>query len=200
MKGYPSNDFMQKNEIEQKLKIIKGLILDGDGVWFTGDEYRAVLPDGKAIIMKSRHHHDGQGLSFMRAMGLEILFATAEGQPMGSVVEKLNNLPAVRNGSWKKLSGLMDLKEQGTKVTAVEEWMKAHGLTWQDCAYIGDDRTDLECMKLAGLTATPANGQRFIKKIAHIILTKDGGKGAVREFAEMVIDARGLDETLFSAA
>jgi 3-deoxy-D-manno-octulosonate 8-phosphate phosphatase KdsC-like HAD superfamily phosphatase len=55
-------------------------------------------------------------------------------------------------------------------------------------------------MQKAGLTATPANGQRFIKKIAHVILTKDGGKGAVREFAEMILDARGIDETAFPAA
>ncbi len=191
---------MNQNHILEKLRTIKAVILDGDGVWFSGEEYRAVLPDGQAIVMKVRHHHDGQGLSFMRAMGLEILFATAEGQPMGSVVEKLNNLPSVKNGAWKKLSGLMDLKEHGTKVSSVESWMDAHGLTWEDCAYIGDDRTDLECMQKAGLTATPANGQRFIKKIAHIILSKDGGKGAVREFAEMILDARGIDETSFPAA
>jgi 3-deoxy-D-manno-octulosonate 8-phosphate phosphatase (KDO 8-P phosphatase) len=191
---------MNQNAIIEKLRTIKAVILDGDGVWFSGEEYRAVLPDGQAIVMKARHHHDGQGLSFMRAMGLEILFATAEGQPMGSVVEKLNNLPSVKSGAWKQLSGLMDLKEHGTKVSSVESWMHAHGLTWEDCAYIGDDRTDLECMQKAGLTATPANGQRFIKKIAHVILTKDGGKGAVREFAEMILDARGIDETAFPAA
>lgn len=191
---------MDQNMITERLKNIKGLILDGDGVWFTGEEYRSVLADGQVIVMKSRHHHDGQGVSFMRAMGIKILFATAEGQPMGSVVEKLNKLPSVRSGAWQPVSVLMDLKEQGTKVDAIELWLKEQNLTWDECAYIGDDRTDWECMQLAGLTATPANGQRFIKKIAHIILTKDGGRGAVREFSEMVLDARGIDETAYPAA
>jgi 3-deoxy-D-manno-octulosonate 8-phosphate phosphatase KdsC-like HAD superfamily phosphatase len=186
--------------MQEKLKSIKALILDGDGVWFTGQEFRAVLPSGEAIVMKPRHHHDGQGVSFLRALGLKILFATAEGQPMGSVVEKLNKLPSVTSGAWAPVSVLMDLKEQGTKVDAIEAWLTEQGLTWSDCAYIGDDRTDLESMRLAGVTAVPANGQRLIKKIAHIQLTKDGGQGAIREFAEMVLDARGVDEATLPAA
>jgi len=193
---------MDKEKINEKLKSFKGLILDGDGVWFTGEEYRAVMPDGKAIIMKSRHHHDGQGLTFLRAMRIKILFATAEGEPMTSVVEKLNNLLGVKNGVFGEITALTNLQRHGTgtKVEAVEEWLKSEGLTWDDCAYIGDDRTDWECMQKAGLTVTPGNGQRLIKKIAHLILTKDGGRGAVREFSEMVLDARGVDEATLPAA
>jgi len=191
---------MTPSSIQDKLRSLKGLILDGDGVWFTGEEYRAVMPDGKTVVMKSRHHHDGQGLSFLRAIGLKVLFATAEGQPMGSVVEKLNNLPSVTSGKWEKLSVLMDLKEQGTKVDAIERWLSEQGLTWNECAYIGDDRTDLESMQKAGLAVTPGNGQRLIKTIAQVILTKEGGRGAVREFAEMVLDARNIDEKTLPAA
>ena len=83
---------------------------------------------------------------------------------------------------------------------SVEAWIASQGLTWDDCAYIGDDRTDWECMLLAGLTATPGNGQRYIKEIADIVLTKEGGAGAVREFSEMVLDARGRKEWEFPAA
>lgn len=191
---------MDKQTQTQKLQAFQGLILDGDGVWFTGDEYRAVLPDGTAIVMKSRHHHDGQGLSFLRALGIKVLFATAEGEPMRSVVEKLNHLPSVRSGAWMPVSVLTDLKEMGTKVEAVEQWLTEQKISWEECVYIGDDRTDLECMQKAGLTVTPANGQRLIKKIAHITLTKNGGKGAIREFAEMVLDARGVDETSLPSA
>ncbi len=191
---------MDNKAQQEKLRTIKGLILDGDGVWFSGQEFRAVMPNGEVIIMKPRHHHDGQGVSYLRAIGLKILFATAEGQPMGSVAEKLNKLPSVKSGAWEKVSVLMDLKEQGTKVGAIEAWLAEQELTWGDCAYIGDDRTDLESMQLAGLTATPGNGQRLIKKIANIQLTKDGGAGAIREFSEMVLDARGIDESTLPAA
>src|SRR3989344_3794544 len=127
---------MDKNAIDAKLKTFKGLILDGDGVWFTGEEYRAVLPDGKAIIMKPRHHHDGQGLTFMRAIGIKILFATAEGEPMTSVVEKLNNLPSVKNGRFGPVTALTNLLKLGTKVESVEKWLSTEGLIWEDCIYI----------------------------------------------------------------
>lgn len=187
---------MNTEKINEKLKTFKGLILDGDGVWFTGEEFRGVLPDGNAIIIKSRHHHDGQGLTFLRAIGIKVLFATAEGEPMTSIVEKLNNLPGVKNGTFGHISALTNLQSQGTgtKIESIEAWLLQEGLNWEDCVYIGDDRTDFESMHKAGLTITPGNGQRLIKKIAHMVLTKDGGRGAVREFAEMVLDAREIDE------
>lgn len=191
---------MDKEKIHNKLKTFKGLILDGDGVWFTGEEYRAVLPDGGVIVMKPRHHHDGQGVSFMRAIGIKILFATAEGEPMGSIVEKLNGLPSVKSGDWKPLKVLLNLKAKGAKIGAIEGWLTEEGLTWEECTYIGDDRSDLECMQKAGLTVTPQNGQRLIKKIAHLTLTKFGGAGAIREFSEMVLDARNIDESTLPTA
>ena len=191
---------MDKKTINEKLRSFRGLILDGDGVWFTGEEYRAVMPDGKAVIMKVRHHHDGQGLTFLRALGVKVLFATAEGEPLSSVVEKLNALPGVKNGVFGPITAITGLQKHGTKVESVERWMSNAGLTWEECAYIGDDRTDLECMQKAGLAVTPGNGQRLIKKIAHVVLTKPGGNGAVREFAELTLDARGVDESTLPAA
>ena len=70
------------------LKSFKGLILDADGVWFTGHEYRMTLPSGEVVIMKKRHFHDGQGLSFLRALGIKVVFATGEGEPLQSIVQK----------------------------------------------------------------------------------------------------------------
>ncbi len=190
--------------IPDTFRTFRGLILDGDGVWFTGEEYRAVLPDGGVIVMKPRHHHDGQGLTFLRALGVKVLFATGEGEPMGSVVEKLNGLPSVKDGTFGPVSVLMHLKDKNTKVPAIEKWLSEQGLTWGDCVYVGDDRTDLEamirCNEGGGLTVTPGNGLRLIKKVATLTLSKDGGKGAIRELAEMVLDARGVDEATLPAA
>jgi 3-deoxy-D-manno-octulosonate 8-phosphate phosphatase (KDO 8-P phosphatase) len=191
---------MDKISIEEKLKSFKCLILDGDGVWFSGEEYRAVLPDGKVVVMKSRHYHDGQGLTFLRSIGIKILFATAEGEPMLSVVEKLNNLPGVLNGTFEKIAVLANLQKNISKVESIEKQLAQEGLNWEDCVYIGDDRTDLESMKKADLAVTPCDGQRLIKKIAHLVLSKDGGRGAIREFSEMVLDARGIDESTLPSA
>lgn len=182
------------NYLEQ-LKTCKGLILDADGVWFTGEEHRFVLPSGEVVVGKTRDFKDGQGLSFLRALGLKVVFATGESQPLDSIVEKINNLPSLAKGEWAPVSLFTGELKAGGKVGSLEKWMQKENLTWQECAYIGDDRSDLEAMRLAGLKVAPADASRLAKNIADIVLTKNGGKGAIREFAEAVLDARGVSET-----
>lgn len=191
---------MTQIEIEQFLKNFKGLILDADGVWFTGEECRVVFQNGEIGIMKSRSHQDGQGLSFLRALGIEVVFATGEGEPMNSIVEKINNLPSVKVGNWKPVSLFTQQLQSKGKVGAIESWLETHSLSWEECVYIGDDRTDLEAMSLAGLKVAPANATRIITRIADITLAKEGGNGAIREFSELVLDARNIDETTLPAA
>lgn len=186
-------------DTQNKLRTIKGVILDADGVWFSGHEYRVVI-DGKASVMKSRHFHDAQGLSFLRGLGLKIVFATGEGEPLQSIVQKINDLPSVRDGSWPPVGLFTGEIKKGGKVVSLEAWLAKEGLTWADCAYMGDDRTDWEAMQLAGLKVAPSSARRFIKKIADINLETAGGEGCVREFAEMVLDARDIDETSLPAA
>ncbi len=185
---------------EDLLKSFKGLMLDADGVWFTGEEHRFTMPGGVVAIGKTRHFHDGQGLSFLRALGIKVVFATGEGEPLGSIVNKINNIPSVASGEWAPVDLFTGELKKGGKVASLETWMHKRGLTWGQCAYIGDDRTDLEAMQKVGLAVAPANARRLIKKIADIVLKAEGGKGAVREFAEMVLDARGIDEATLPAA
>lgn len=188
------------NAYTEKLKIFKGLILDSDGVWFSGHEYRMTLPSGEVVIMKKRHFHDGQGLSFLRALGVKVVFATGEGEPLQSIVKKINELPSVQSGEWAPVDLFTGELKKGGKVASLEAWMQKHNLSWEECVYIGDDRTDLEAMQKAGLKVAPANARRVITKIADLVLKESGGEGAVREFAEMVLDARGIDEATLSSA
>ena len=57
----------------------------------------------------------------------------------------------------------------------------------EEVAYIVDDTNDLEVMKLAGITACPANAISFIKEVADIICEANGGQGCFRELAELII-------------
>lgn len=189
---------MQIQDTKNILCSFKGLILDADGVLFSGHESRAELPDGNVVIIKTRHLHDAQGLSFLRALGIKVVFATGEDEPLPSIVKKINNLPSVISGKWEPVSILTNKKTD--KVKSLEVWQKENGLTWEDCVYIGDDRTDFEAMSLVMLSVCPLNAQRLIKKISNIQLKACGGEGAIREFAEMVLDARGIDEITLLAA
>lgn len=186
--------------IQEKLQNIKALILDGDGVFFTGSETRGVLPTGETVIYKTRSLQDGQGISFLRALGIRIVFATGEGQPLDSIVAKLNALPSVADGTWPPVELFTKLLARESKVASIEAWLSTHNLSWDECGYIGDDRTDLEAMQRAGLKVAPANAMRVITRIADLTLTRAGGDGAIREFAELVLDARGIDEATLPSA
>jgi 3-deoxy-D-manno-octulosonate 8-phosphate phosphatase (KDO 8-P phosphatase) len=186
--------------LKEKLASYKGLMLDADGVFFTGEEHRATLPDGSVSITKTRHFHDGQGISFLRTLGIRIVFATGEGEPLSGIVQKLNELPSVVSGEWAPIELFTGELKKGGKVASLEAWLTKHALTWEDCAYIGDDRTDLEAMEKAGLTVAPANARRFVLDSVDIVTKAKGGEGAIREFAEMTLDARGIDETTLPAA
>src|SRR6516164_5698294 len=111
-------------DVQQQLKTFRGLMLDADGVWFTGKETRFVLYDGNVAIGKVRSLADGQGLSFLRALGIEVVFASGEGQPLQSVVEKLNALPSVVSGLWPPIECITNELHAGGKVASLEAWMK----------------------------------------------------------------------------
>lgn len=176
------------------LKTFKVLLLDADGVFFTGSEFRGTLPSGESVVFKERHYHDGQGLSFLRALGIDVVFVSGEGEPLESIVKKLNNLPSVASGVWSPVEVFSNKNQQGDKVAVIEQWLKAHALAWEDCVYIGDDVNDVEALGRVALGVCPGNATAAAKQVASLILTKDGGRGALREFAEMVLSARGIDE------
>ncbi len=180
---------------EAFLKEFSVLLLDVDGVWFTGEEIRMVLPSGEVVVGKERHLHDGQGLSFLRAMGIEVAFLATESEPLKSIVEKINALPSVRSGAWKPVSFM-----GGKDMSSIENWLSARGYAWNTCVYFGDDRDDVESAQKTGLFVCPSNARRVAKVRADLLLSSSGGDGAIREFAERVLDARGLDEATLPPA
>ena len=58
----------------------------------------------------------------------------------------------------------------------------------EEIAYIADDINDLEAMKLSGTKGCPADAVSEIKRICEFVSQFDGGRGAVREFIEYVLD------------
>ena len=107
------------------LKDFNVLLLDADGVWFTGTETRSVLPTGEIVVSKTRHVHDGQGLSFLRALGIQIVFVGGTGEPLRSIVEKLNSLPSAKSGAWMPVA----VTENKAPET-IETWLMERGRRW----------------------------------------------------------------------
>lgn len=184
-----------------QLRTFRALILDADGVWFDGKQHRTADGD----LIKTRDLRDGQGLSFLRALGIRVLFATSGGaEPLRSNVDELNGLPSCRSGKWAPVGVATDLKRG--KSAVCEAWMSGlhEPASWADCVYVGDDMTDVSAMRACvaggGLVVVPSDAQRVARRHAHLVLTKPGGGGAVRELAELALDARGVDEATLEFA
>jgi 3-deoxy-D-manno-octulosonate 8-phosphate phosphatase KdsC-like HAD superfamily phosphatase len=93
--------------------------LDADGVFFTGHEHRTII-DGKVSISKTRHFIDGQGISFLRELGIKIVFVTGEGEPLESIVLKINEIPSAKSGRWAPVEMLLNKTAKEKKLLVSE--------------------------------------------------------------------------------
>jgi 3-deoxy-D-manno-octulosonate 8-phosphate phosphatase (KDO 8-P phosphatase) len=86
--------------------------------------------------------------------------------------------------------------QQGVKdkYRHLKDFTESNGLSPENIAYIGDDLNDLPAMRYAGVAACPKDAVEDVKKICDCVLSKKGGKGAVREFVEMVLKEKKLLE------
>ena len=82
-------------------------------------------------------------------------------------------------------------QEKGNKLQFAEEILSRTSLSWADTCYIGDDIVDLCMFRHTQLAISVANAHPMAKEISHYVTTKAGGKGAVREVCELILQAQG---------
>lgn len=70
------------------------------------------------------------------------------------------------------------------KLRKLSEVCKIYHVTPEQVAYIGDDLNDLDCMRVCGYTAAPADAVEEVRKSVDFVCKHNGGEGAVREFIE----------------
>jgi YrbI family 3-deoxy-D-manno-octulosonate 8-phosphate phosphatase len=158
---------------KNRLSRIKLLVLDVDGVLTDAGMYYGE----KGEELKKFNTRDGKGIELVRQKGIKVAFITGE-----------RSLPVQKRA--EKLS--VDSLFQGVtdKITTLKELVNSNGMILENVAYIGDDINDLDAMKEAGFSATPADGARELKSIADYICLKNGGQGCVREVCDLLIEAK----------
>lgn len=152
---------------------IKMILMDVDGTLTDGT--LAVLPDGEEV--KSYNVKDGLGIFLAQLAGLKVGIIT--GKNSKGLEKRAERLKIT-----ELYQGVID------KRPVFEKILEKHQLKPQEVAYIGDDLGDLEVMKCVGLAAAVGDAHRFVKKQAHFICKKEGGRGAFREFIDFVIGAQ----------
>lgn len=153
---------------------IKLVAFDIDGVMTDGGLH--YTDEGGEL--KTFNVQDGLGLVLMRRAGFELAIVT--GRTSGVVEARAADL-----GISHVYQGVAN------KRVAVEGLLEKLGLDWAECAFMGDDLIDLPVMTLCGLALAPANARPIVKEHAHAVTDAAGGKGAVREAVEFILQAQG---------
>ena len=77
------------------------------------------------------------------------------------------------------------------KGTAFRELCAARGIDPQRTAAVGDDLQDLPLLLACGLSFAVADAVREVREMVDHVLSREGGRRAVREMVELLLDARG---------
>lgn len=162
-----------------KAKNIKLLLTDNDGVLTDTGVYYSE----KGEELKRYSIRDGMGVERLRNFA-DVETGIITGEVSGSIEKRAEKL---------KIQELhMGIKD---KKRVLDDIIKRKALKPENIAYIGDDTNDIEILKNVGLSACPADAVINIKQLVHVICASDGGYGAFRDFAEIIICAKVKDKS-----
>jgi len=160
-------------------KRIRLVVLDVDGVMTDGGIYLGATESGEPVELKRFDIQDGLGIRLMKEAGIHVSIVTGrESHAVRIRAEELEIDEVHQDRTAAKL---------GT-VTAMLERL---GIGWEETAFIGDDLPDLSILRRVGLPAVVGNATSDARASAVWAAEKHGGRGAVREFAEALLTARG---------
>jgi YrbI family 3-deoxy-D-manno-octulosonate 8-phosphate phosphatase len=160
----------KKSKTNSKIKRIKLLIMDVDGVLTDGSIY--VDNNGNESVRFSRI--DGKGIELLKNKGI-----------LTGVISQ-ENASAVRHRLKKLKIDMFSLGEK-EKIKTYEHWKSKYKLKDENVCVCGDDVNDTLLMKSAGFSCAPANALAKIKANADFVSKLKGGEGFVREVCEILI-------------
>ncbi len=166
---------LQSPDIQARLKKIKMLILDIDGV----------MTDGRLFWLEghgwTRHFHikDGYGLKVLMKAGIDVgIISGGDSKDVRARVEHLKIKHAYFGDE--------------NKLVAFEKILKDTGFKADQTAFMGDELFDIPVIEAVGFSATVPHAVDPVKKRAHYVTKSEGGWGAVREIADAIRIAQGL--------
>lgn len=170
-------------------KAVRFVSLDVDGVLTDGSIWvGAGSLDGDSLDplrdLRRFHALDGLAIRMMQRAGLVIAFLSGRRSAAVRLRARELDIEEVSLGSRKG------------KLSALRGMLARRGCTWDQAAHVGDDLTDLAVMERVGLPAAVVGAMPEVRAGAVWVGTVPGGKGAVREFAEALLVARGEWEGL----
>ncbi|UCD36248.1 MAG: HAD-IIIA family hydrolase [Nitrospiraceae bacterium] len=163
-----------KREIKDKARKIKLLILDVDGVMTDG----SIILDNEGNEFKRFHVRDGHGLKMVQKAGITV----------GLITGRRSKVVEIR----AKELGIKEVHQRVFKKSVVfDRLLEQYGCRDENVAFMGDDVVDRELLRRSGLTAAPADAEEDIMNMVDIVTVRGGGRGAVREFTDLILKLSG---------
>ena len=163
-------------ELARRIRIV---VFDVDGVMTDGGVYLGATASGESVELKRFDIQDGLGVLMLKNAGLRVAIVT------GRVSEAVR----IRAEELKVHDVHQDPKAD--KLNALTDILLRNGMRWEEAAFLGDDLPDLAVLRRVGLPAVVGNATSDARAAAVWAAKKHGGHGAVREFAEALLTARG---------
>ncbi len=152
---------------------VRLLVLDVDGVMTDGRLHYG--PEGEES--KAFHVRDGLGIKLARRAGIEV--AVISGRGGGAAEQRMKEL------------GIRHVRlNQDDKQAALEEITSELRIGMNAVACVGDDLTDLPIMEPCALGIAVADAHHAVREAADWVTSFGGGRGAVREVCDMLIEVR----------
>lgn len=164
---------------KEKAKNIKAILFDVDGVLTDG----GIIYDDTGLEYKRYNVKDGQIIAHLKKYDFIV----------GAITGRESNVVKNRCVELK-----LDYHKHGVKdkLAEYENFKSKYKLKNNQIAYIGDDIIDLSILVRCGLSATPNDARKYIKKEVDIITDTKGGEGVLRDIADYILDAQSLLEKL----
>ncbi|MEI8345717.1 MAG: HAD hydrolase family protein, partial [Candidatus Omnitrophota bacterium] len=157
-------------DLNIRIQKIKLVIVDNDGV----------LTDGRIIFgdygdeLKLFDVQDGFGLILLRRAGLTTVMISGK-------KSRINRRRGKEIQINKVYQNVFDKRE------AFERVLKKFKVRPEEICCIGDDLIDLPILRRVGLACAVSNAVEEVRTAAHYVTSRHGGRGAVREVADMIL-------------
>jgi 3-deoxy-D-manno-octulosonate 8-phosphate phosphatase (KDO 8-P phosphatase) len=163
-------------DFSERARRIRFLSCDVDGV----------LTDGRIYI--DDHGHEFKAFSALDGVAMHRLAAA------GIVVAWITGsaAPAVAHRA-RQLRVAHLVQDAHDKIVAWERLRSELHVAPDACAHIGDDLPDIPLLAACGLAVSVPGAPDVVRAHAHYVTRRDGGRGAVRELADLLLAAQGYD-------
>ena len=164
---------MEEN-FKEKLKKVRGFVLDCDGVLTNGQ--LLVMPDGEQL--RSMNIKDGYAMQLAVKRGFQV--TVISGGKSAGIPKRMEGL------------GIKDVHMNVIDKAHVYDIMKIkHHIRDDEILVMGDDNPDITILKKCFVPTCPADAAHDVKQACIYVSPYKGGEGCVRDVIEQVMRAQG---------